>query len=288
MRSLLLLACCATVISAQVHTFTRDQMIKYTSANPYERFEDGRPKVPDEKLEELKKYTIEDVWSVLSQKGFPNQFEGDWRILQPGKKLVGRVVTAQFMPVRPDLGDVIRKDAQEKGYNGGPNQWVIDMLQPGDVLVVDLFGKVEGGTFVGDNLAYYIMKKTGTGLIVDGAVRDLEGIAPSGMPVYSRGVHPSAINNVMLTGINVPIRIGHATVMPGDVVLGDRGGVYFIPPHMLQEILTKAQETVIHDVWTKEKFDTGKYKSAEIYGSPRDPALKQEYKEYLEKRLPKK
>jgi regulator of RNase E activity RraA len=149
--------------------------------------------------------------------------------------------------------------------------------------VVDLFGKIQGGTFVGDNLAFYVLEKTKTGIVVDGAVRDLEGIIPMGMPGYVRGVHPTPISNVMLTGVNVPIRIGEATVMPGDVVFGDREGVYFIPPQFVEEIVKRAQTTKIHDDWTKDKFRTGKYKSSEIYGSPRDPALQKEYKEYLEK-----
>ncbi|MBI3664609.1 MAG: hypothetical protein HY236_00015 [Acidobacteria bacterium] len=161
------------------------------------------------------------------------------------------------------------------------NQRVIDLLEPGDVVVVDLFGKMENGTFVGDNLATAIYVATGTGMVIDGSVRDLEGILPIGLLGYIRGVHPSAIGNVMLTGINVPIRVGSVTVMPGDVVFGDNEGVSFIPPHLLQKVLDGSAVTQLHDIWTKEKLKTGKYKSSEIYGSPRDPALKKEYEEWL-------
>src|SRR5438309_11637286 len=206
---------CALAANAQVFTFTKDQMVKYTSKNPFERFPDGRPKVPDSLLEKVKGLSIEEIWSVLPGEHYPNQFEGNWQILHPGKKLVGRVVTAQFMPMRPDVGDPIAADAAAKGYHGTSNQWVIDQLQPGDVVVVDLFGKLEGGTFVGDNLATAIFAATGNGMVIDGGIRDLEGIFPIDMAAYFRGVHPSAIANVMLTGLNVPIRIGNATVMPG-------------------------------------------------------------------------
>jgi 4-hydroxy-4-methyl-2-oxoglutarate aldolase len=199
----------------------------------------------------------------------------------PEKKLVGRVVTAQFMPVRADLNQIIAAEGKQKGYFGGQNQWVIDKLQPGDVLVVDLFGKVEGGTFVGDNLAFYIKEKTVTGgLIVDGSVRDLDGITEWKVPVYHRGQHPTPIQNVMLTGYNVPIRIGNATVMPGDVVLGDREGVNFIPPELVQAVVDRAADIKIHDDWTKMKFREGKYKSSDIYGSPREKSLKDEYDAY--------
>ena len=166
------------------------------------------------------------------------------------------------------------------------NQTAIDMLQPGDVLVVDLLGKKVNGTIVGDNLFYYIYKTTRSGgLVVDGSIRDLDGLEQIDMPAYLRAADPTAIGEVMLTGINVPVRIGGVTVMPGDLVVGDREGVNFIPPQFVKEILDHADELHIHDEWTKRKFDEGKYKSSEIYGSPTDPKLKQEYEEYLKKRL---
>jgi len=269
---------------AQVFTFTQEQMVKYTSQNPFERFEDGRPKVPGRLLEKVKGLTAEEVFAVLPGAKFPNQFEGNWRVLHPGRKLVGRAVTAQFMPLRPDVWGVIEGDAKSRGLMQSANQRVIDMLQPDDVVVVDLFGKVENGTFIGDNLAAAIFAATKTGFVIDGSIRDLEGIYPLEMAGYFRNVHPSAIGNVMLTGVNVPIRIGSATVMPGDVVFGDREGVYFIPPHLVEDVVNRAETTHIHDEWTKEKMLTGKYKSSDLYPSPKDPALKKEYEEYLKKK----
>jgi 4-hydroxy-4-methyl-2-oxoglutarate aldolase len=273
---------------AQIFTLTKDQLLQYTAKNPFDRFADGRPKVPDELLERVKRLSIEEVWGLLPRRGFPNQFEGNWQIMHAGKKLVGRAVTVQFMPMRPDLLDPMNEAAKAQGVAGIPaHQRVIDILQPGDVLVADIFGKVEGGTLVGDNLAMAVYSATGNGFVVDGGIRDMEGIYPIGMPVYYRGSHPSAINyqQVMVTGVNIPIRIGNATVLPGDVVLGDRGGLYFIPPQFVKEIVDRAVETHIHDEWTKNKFMTGKYKSSDLYGSPRLPELKQEYEEYKKKRL---
>jgi regulator of RNase E activity RraA len=275
-------------LPAQIFTFSREQMIKYTARNPFERFPDGRPKVPDSILEKVRGLSVEEVWSVLPRQGYQNQYADGWRILHPGKKLVGRAVTAQFMPVRPDLGDLITAEGKAAGKHGGQNQWVIDMLQPGDVIVVDLFGKIENGTFVGDNLATAIYAATRTGFVIDGGIRDLEGIVPLDLAGYFRGAHPSALSGVMLTGVNIPVRIGNATVMPGDVVFGDRTGVYFIPPHLVEEVVNRAEETHIHDEWTKQKFLTGKYKSSDLYSTPRDPALRQEYEEYKKKRLAEK
>ncbi len=285
-------ACLAAALAAppahsQIYTLTKEQMIEYTAQNPFERFPDGRPKVPDSIIERAKGLSAEEVWNVLPGKNFRNQYEDGFQVLHPGKKMVGRAFTVQFMPARPDIESVMNAKVRDKGAPRGlNNQYALDMLQPGDVLIVDLFGKKEGGTIVGDNLFYYVMKATkGGGLIVDGSIRDLEGISEMDMPAYFRSAHPSAIANVMLTGINVPVRIGNVTVMPGDLVVGDREGIYFIPPQFAKEVVDKADTVHVHDEWTRKKFDEGKYKSSEIYGSPRDPALLKEYNEYLAKRL---
>jgi len=271
---------------AQLFSLTKEQMIAYTAQNPFERFADGRPKVPDALIERARGLSAEEVFAVLPGQGFRNQYADGFHVLHPEKKLVGRAFTVQFMPLRPDLDGVVNANAKAAGIPRMYNQVAIDMLQPGDVLVVDLFGQAEGGTIVGDNLFYYIMKATqGGGLVVDGSIRDLEGISRMDMPAYFRHAHPSAISNVIISGINVPVRIGNATVMPGDLVFGDSEGVYFIPPALVERVVDNADEIHIHDEWTRKKFDEGKYKSSDIYGTPKDPALQQEYKEYLKKRL---
>jgi regulator of RNase E activity RraA len=275
-----------STLRAQLITFSKQDLTDYTAQNPFERFADGRPKVPDPLLQRAKELSAEEVWDVLQDKNFNNQYADGFQILHPERVMVGRAFTVQFMPLRSDVDQVAQSKAKERGLARLMNQTAIDMLQPGDVLVVDLFGKKVGGTIVGDNLFYYTNVAThGGGLVVDGSVRDLDGISEIDMPAYFRSVDPTPIDNVMLTGINVPVRIGEATVMPGDLVVGDREGVYFIPPQFVKEVLDRADEIRIHDEWTKKKFAEGKYKSSEIYSSPKDPKLKQEYQEYLKKRL---
>jgi 4-hydroxy-4-methyl-2-oxoglutarate aldolase len=273
-------------VRSQLITLSKQELIDYSAENPFERFSDGRPKVPDNLIRQARELSSEEVWEVLQDKGFNNQYADGFRILQPGKPMVGRAFTVQFMPQRKDLEDIANSKAKQHGLPQLTNQTAIDMLQPGDVLVVDLFGKKVGGTIVGDNLFFYVMTATkGGGLVVDGSIRDLNGISEIDMPAYFKDVDPTPIDNVMLTGINVPIRIGSVTVMPGDLVVGDREGVYFIPPQFVKEVLDRADEIRIHDEWTKKKFAEGKYKSSEIYSTPKDPKLVQEYQEYLKSRL---
>jgi len=272
---------------AQLFTFSKQELIDYTAKSPFDRFPDGRPKVPDSFVERARGLSAEEVWATLhEEKGFRNQWADGFQVLHPGKTMVGRAFTVQFMPRREDVDEVAESKAKSRGLASLVNQTAIDMLQPGDVLVVDLFGKKVDGTIVGDNLFYYVMKATkGGGLVVDGSIRDLDGLSEIDMPGYFRAADPTPIGNVMLTGINIPVRIGGVTVMPGDLVVGDREGVYFIPPQFVKEVLDHGDEIHVHDEWTKKKFDEGKYKSAEIYGSPKDPKLQEEYREYLKKRL---
>ncbi|MBI4893899.1 MAG: dimethylmenaquinone methyltransferase [Acidobacteria bacterium] len=284
--SLLAALCCAAAMPVfpQINSLSRDEMIRYTAQNPYERFPDGRPKVPDAVLNQLKEMSSEEFLGVGSR-GSLHYVDG-WKLLTPGKRLIGRAFTLQLMPIRTEVADVDAA-AWKNGGHARPlnHQTAIDMLQPGDVFVVDAGGNADTGGIVGDNLAYYIWKKTGAGFVIDGPIRDLEGIQPFGMAGYYRDAVPGFIHGAMVTGINVPVRIGKVTVMPGDVVFGDREGVTFVPPQQVQNFIDTARITHIHDAWTKKKFDEGKYVSTDIYGSPHEPALIQEYEEYLKREL---
>jgi regulator of RNase E activity RraA len=250
---------------AQLGMFSKEQRLELTREWKGDRFPDGRPKVPDELLNRLKTVDAEEAWGVLMKAGYPNQFEGGWKVINAGPRLAARVVTAVFMPVRPDVNAVLNEHGKAEGRVGAQNSWVIDTLKPGDILVVDLFGKIKDGTFIGDNLGTSIYTKSHTGLIVDGSVRDETGIKEiEGFQVYVRGVDPSALRNVMLMGINVPIRIGQATVMPGDVAVTDPEGITFIPPQMGEEVADNAELTHLVDEWGHMMLRQQKYTPGEI------------------------
>lgn len=250
---------------AQLGISTAEQRIAFSPDWHGERFPGGRPKVPADVLDRLKNATADQAWDVLGDAGFRNQFEGNWKVINPGERMVGRVVTAVFMPRRPDVDSVIKTNGKKEGRIGDENSWIIDILQPGDVLVVDLFGKIQDGTIVGDNLSTAIYAKSHNGLVVDGAVRDVTGIQQiPGFQVYTRGFDPSALENVMLMGINVPIRIGRTTVMPGDVVLGDPEGVTFIPAQLAGKVADDAEMDHLIDEWGHRMLREGKYTPGQI------------------------
>jgi 4-hydroxy-4-methyl-2-oxoglutarate aldolase len=266
--------------SAQLFQWTPEELIKYTGKNPYERFPDGRPKVPDDLVKRLGGLIAEEVQAVLPAQGFPNQFEprDGWRVLQPDKKMVGRVFTVQFLPVRADVVEVDEADAKAKGTTRARNQTAIDMLQPGDVIVADVFGA--NWNFVGNKLAHYIQTTTKNGMIVDGGVYWLDRIAETGMQAYFKNSLPSQGMQVMVSGINIPVRIGKTLVMPGDIVLADREGLWFIPPHMVQAVLDSGEVSKARDDWSLMMLGTGKYTSRQIYG-PLTPELQKQRDDYV-------
>ncbi|MCY3788655.1 MAG: RraA family protein [Gemmatimonadetes bacterium] len=236
-----------------------------TSAYTGPRYRDGRPKVDDDIVERMKWVTVEEAWGVLMGKGHAFQFEGDWINLHPSRVLVGRAVTARYIPHRPDFNDVVNAEGERHGRIGGQNSWVIDTLVANDVLVVDLFGKVLRGTFIGDNLGTAIATNTGgTGLIVDGGIRDDHRVRQLPINVLCKGLHPSAIGEVTMAEINGPVRVGEATCMPGDIVLATPTGVIFVPPQYAREVVESSENTRLRDYWGKKSIADGRYTPGEV------------------------
>jgi regulator of RNase E activity RraA len=260
---------------------TRESVIELTRLNPFERFPDGRPRVSDDLLERMKRVTTEEAWGVMRREGYHYQFEGDWFCTHPGRILVGRAVTALMVPRRPDLHELVEETGQREGRVGGQNSWVIDTLVPGDVMVVDLFGKIKDGTFVGDNLATSIQAHTRAGAVIEGGIRDFQGVSQlTDLAIFCRGVHPTAIADTTLAGINIPIRIGEATVLPGDVVLGTPTGVIFIPPHLVQRVVERSEDIRMRDRFGKQRLREGRYTPGEI-DRKWTPEIENDFKEWL-------
>jgi regulator of RNase E activity RraA len=264
-------------------TIPKDQMVYYTKEWKGERFDDGRPKVPDELLKRLKNISIEEAWGVLRTEGYNNQFDGGWTMLHPEQAFVGRALTAQYMPLRPEINERILADGHAAGRLGASNSWPIDELTMGDVYVADCFGKVIDGTLIGDNLGNSIYSKSGTGVVFDGGSRDLEGLSHiEGFNAFVRGFDPSFLTETMLTGINVPIRIGRATVFPGDAVLAKKEGVIFIPPHLLENVVITAEFIGLRDKFGHQRLREGTYTPGQIDGQWSDE-IKEDFLQWLDK-----
>jgi regulator of RNase E activity RraA len=230
-----------------------------------ERFEDGRPKVSKGILERMKKVSIEEAWGVLRNEGFHNQFEGGWEPLHDDVTIVGRALTVQYLPNRPDVSEQIKNKGLKEGEIGNTNSWPIDRLVENDVYVADSFGKIVDGTLIGDNLGNSIYAKTKTGVVFDASSRDMEGLSKiEGFNAFVRGWHPSFLTEVMLLSINDVIRIGSATVLPGDVVLAKREGVVFIPAHLAEKVVITSEVVRLRDMFGITRLKEGKYTPGQI------------------------
>ena len=245
----------------------RDEIIALTPLWKGERFPDGRPKVPQKYLDEMRNMTLEELWKPIFLKGYESQFEGDLKILHDdGRKLIGRAVTATYVPTRPDLLDVMFDVGKAEGRKGNFNQWVIDSLVEGDVVVVDMYDKIYKGTYLGGNLTTAIRTRTKTGGgVIWGGIRDVEQMKQvPDVQVYYRGIDPTPIREFVIKDFNGITRIGKATVLPGDIVYGAGGGVLFIPSHLVQEVVEGAAKTHIKDDFGFEMIAAGKFTTAQI------------------------
>lgn len=245
----------------------KEEILFYTKEWQGERYEDGRPKVSDSLLERLKKVTTEEAVMAMIEKGYKHQFEGELKRTNEKFRLVGRAVTAVMVPTRPDVHMNLLNAGREKYERHGYfNQWMVESLEENDVLVVDMCDQILYGTYVGGNLSTAIKTRTKNGgAVIWGGIRDLEQIVEiPDFQVYYRGLDPTPIGDVMMTGMNAPCRIGHAVCLPGDIVLGTISGVTFIPAHLAEFVASSAEKTHIKDVFGFERLADGTYNSAQI------------------------
>jgi regulator of RNase E activity RraA len=258
--SIILFACSMTATVpalSQVKT-TREQIMFYTSEWKGERFPDGRPKLPDSLLQRALDVSIEDVWDYLQGQGYRCQFDGGWKALHLNKPFAGRALTAQYMPLRPDMARAIEAEGKSEQRQGDNNSWPIEQLQPGDVYVADGFGKIVEGTLIGSNLGSGIAAHTHAGFVFDAGIRDQEENREiPDLNGFYRGYDPSAWADMTLTSINAPVRIGRAIVLPGDLVLAKTDGVIFIPAILAEAAISSAEFTNLEDAFNFELNRSG-------------------------------
>ena len=279
----------AVFTNAQRIGSTPEYIKEMTTLWKGERSADGRPKVPDVLIERLHYNTLEQIWGYLANKGYRNQVEKNWVILKTGQTMVGRVVTAQFMPSRPDLDSLVKGQGRKEGRSqrGGYNIWPIDILSKGDVYVADGFGKVKDGTLIGSSLGNSVYAKTGNGVIFNGSIRDMQELKDTeGFNAWVKGHDPSYIKDMTPTSINAPIRIGEVTVFPGDIVFANDYGVVFIPAHLVEDLVKANELTGLRDEFERLLLKQGKYPSGEIHGDWSE-GIKNEFRAWLSK-YPKK
>lgn len=251
-------------IPSFAQTITKEEMIFLTSEWKGARFDDGRPKIPDQLLERAKLIMVDDAWTVLKNEGYLNQFEYGWKTVN-NTLMTGRAVTASYLPSRPDLEKNVKERGAKQGRKGNTNSWPIDILVKGDLYVADAFGKIDGGPIMGATLANSIYSKSGNGVVFDGACRDLQEISQlPGFNAFVRDFHPSFTEQMVLMGLNTAIRIGKAIVLPGDLVIATPEGVLFVPAHLAEQVVSTAEFVTRKDKFGFEVVKKGTYSTGEI------------------------
>jgi len=263
-------------------TIPKEELIFLTSEWKGERFADGRPKIPDNLLERAKHIMIDDAWTVLKNEGYLNQFDGGWKTVN-ATPMAGRALTAVYLPSRPDVEKNIKARGAQQGRKGNTNAWPIDILTKGDLYVADAFGKIGGGSIMGATLANSIYSKSGNGVVFNGAARDLQEISNMpGFNAFVRDFHPSFMEEMVLMGLNTPIRIGNTIVLPGDLVIATIEGVLFVPAHMAEQVVSTSEFVIRKDKFGFEMVRTGKYTTGEIDSQWTD-GIKSEFIQWLGK-----
>lgn len=283
---LIIFSCALSVVGQQI---SKEEMLFLTPQWKGERFEDGRPRVSDDILKRMKLVTHEEAWAIMKSEGYRYQYAEGWQTINPDSVLVGRALTATFMPGRPDIHDAIDARGKKEGKRG-QNSWPVDLLVPGDVYVADQFGLHDGGPTIGDNVANAIYARSGNGIVYDGAVRDISGLKEIGsFTSYFTSYHPSHHNqqgdlNTMLIGINRPTRIRQVTVMAGDIVLGRDGAVSFIPPHLAERVVVTSEVVRLRDMFGHQRLREGTYSAGEIDARWSDD-IEKDFSEWLNERI---
>ena len=290
--SMITIVCAVLNLQSQNVVWQPETIKSLTSEWTGERTPDGRPKVSDKLLERLKALSMEEVWGSLRDFGYENQFENfasnyenGWEILHPDQVMTGRVVTAQFMPLRKDFDNYVQKQAEKEGTETPVTNYApILKLLNGDVYVADSYGKMVEGTLIGDNLGNAIYKAGKRGVIFNGSLRDVEGLSKiEGFNHWIRGSDPSAIKQMMIASVNAPIHIGRASVLPGDVVLAKSTGVIFIPPHLAQKVVIAGEYTALYDEYLKFAMNTNKYRYVNERFAVDDDILERDFSEWIDK-----
>jgi regulator of RNase E activity RraA len=230
--------------------------------------------VSDEDLARLGEMQLEDIWRSLGD--YRRNYVRGFRATQPGRRVAGRALTMRFLPPRPDLVAAIDQLAAEGDWDRRYYARAAEEARPGDIVVAEL-GGTEGHVLFGGMGALGIKLRGASGVVIDGGSRDLAelvGPAFADFPVFARFFD---VTTTSWLGVewNAPVRIGTATVLPGDVVVADDTGVLFFPPELVPDVLAAADEQAALEEHERELLRSGEHRFRDVY--PLSPALRREY-----------
>jgi 4-hydroxy-4-methyl-2-oxoglutarate aldolase len=233
-----------------------------------------RTAVTDQQLEELRKFPLEAIWGVLKGLGYNNYYIG-MKATLPDVRLVGRALTIRYLPRRPDLEEAMGVLAKEGDWPVSYNVRAAEEARPGDIPVVDLGGEITGGVFFGDISALGAQTAGARGAVLYGSTRDLAELREmKAFPVFAVGFDPNVATQIGVDW-NVPIRVGGATVLPGDVVVAEDEAILFFPPQLTTDVIKQAKQLIEQEIYERNLVRGKKYRFRDVY--PLNPELHKKF-----------
>ena len=234
----------------------------------------SRPEVTQEQLDQLRTIPLEAIFGAVGD--YRTNYARGFESTRPGERLVGRALTMRFLPPRPDLVRAANVLAEEGDWDRRFYSRAAEEAQPGDVVVAEL-GGTDGHNLFGDMGATGIQMRGAAGVVIDGGMRDFVGLQDDrfeGFPVLHRFSDPHTTSWLGVE-YNAPVRIGGVTVLPGDIVVGDGGGVFFFPPELLDDVLEYAAQSDAREKFQLELLLEKRYRFRDVY--PLSPELVEEF-----------
>jgi len=234
-------------------------------------------RLTDEQMEKLETFPLESVWAAVQELGYTNAHMSGLLSTRPHERLVGRALTIRYLPRRPDLVEAMQTLAKEGDWPVAYNVRAGEDARPGDVLVVDLGGGIADGIFFGDISALAAQVQGARGVVLYGSTRDLSELREmAGFPVLAVGFDPRPATQIGVDW-NVPVRVGGATVIPGDAVVADEEAVVFFPAAIADEVIARATRIVAQENYERDLVRRKQHRFRDVY--PLNQELKQQFEE---------
>jgi regulator of RNase E activity RraA len=234
-------------------------------------------RLSDAQMAKLKGFPLEAVWAAVRDLGYQNAHMSGLLTTRPGERLVGRALTIRYLPRRPDLVEAMQALAKEGDWPVAYNVRAGEEARPGDVLVVDLGGGIPDGIFFGDISALAAQVQGAHGAVLYGSTRDLTELREMpGFPVLAVGFDPRPATQIGVDW-NVPVRVGGATVLPGDAVVADDEAVLFFPAAIADQVIERATRIVEQEAYERELVRKKEHRFRDVY--PLNPELRKQFEE---------
>lgn len=206
-------------------------------------------------VDALRRISTATISTILFKKGLRNIWlRGPKPLAGPVSaqpRTIGRAFTMRFVPAREDLATPAAWSSPRS------TRVAVESMPAGCMVVVDAMGVTDAG-ILGDILCARMHARGVVGLVTDGVVRDIAGVATTGLPVWAQGTAaPAAVASLTFVNWQDPIGCGGVAVFPGDIIVADDDGAVLIPDAFLADVLAAGHEQESLEAWILDEVKAG-------------------------------